>query len=126
MSLDISRVGLWWRSETDDLWAKSSLVKDGYSNELYIQYDPTITHKSCWNNVVWQYLEGPKMLETIKKGCQHLEKGSVIYNCTTGRFEIHCSEEIAKDTDFINQIIQYFGLVDRNFDILFPGCCYTM
>ena len=110
-SRDSAFIGIWWYTDSGDIWAVIKPTDDGVLDGQYIQYSDKENHLTLWRKVVSDNVSDPKLAhDTISKGYKSLERGRVIYNTAKQCYEVICSDKLVKDTTFRNKIVDYFQL----------------
>lgn len=110
-------VGIWWYTDTGDIWAFTKDIDHGYNDGNYIQYSGTENHSILWKKVVRQNVSNNPDF-TYSKGYKSLERGRVIYNLRTQCYEVTGSKEQLADREFREKCVDYFNLNNCRYDFV--------
>lgn len=110
-------VGIWW-IYNNQVIADVETIDEGYNDGDYINYDPQKNHQTEWRRLVKESLPEDEANKLIAKGYKCIERGRVIYNLRTHSYEVTCSEEVFKDWDKRQLIIDAFDLNTCRYDFI--------
>lgn len=112
-------VGIWWYTDSYDIWGVLKDLDSGYNDNNYIQYSNIDNHMSLWRKIVKDNTTSLEEFNNIyNKGYKSLERGRVIYNLRTQSYEIICSQAIYKDPVFRSKCLDYFELNNCRYDFI--------
>lgn len=103
-------VGIWWYTDNHEVWAHTIPRVSGTFIAPYIQFDKYSNHKNLWADTVRNHMDAESASERIDKGYKSFERGRVVYNYDTRRYEVACSGDIWLNTAFRQAIIHHFNL----------------
>lgn len=114
-SKDDASIGIWWYIEdSSKVIGYSKPLDAGYLDRMYVQYDRTSNHMNMWKQCVSDFLNNDSTI--YKKGYKSLYRGRVIYCPMTMSYIVNCSEELRKNSEFRDAILQFFNLRGCRYD----------
>ena len=114
-SLTSGLVGIWW-IYGDKVIGKSVPLDSGYDDGRYIHYDDFKNHSTEWKSVLQEQIP-EKFEELYPQMFKSIERGRVVYNIRTQSYEIICSEEVAKNPELIQKIVDSYELANCRYDV---------
>lgn len=114
-----NHVGIWWYTDNGEIWDESIPIYKGVLSGIYIQYSDNDNHLTLWSSVVKKHIKDTALQQNmIGKGYKSIERGRVIYNTVTMKYEITCSEKMIRDTAFRKNIVAHYQLAEGSFEFV--------
>ena len=112
-------IGLWWYTPLNKFWSFKRDLDNGYNDGNYIQYDNEDNHLSLWKQAVINNLDKKETADRVySKGYKSFERGRVIFNLRTQCYEILCSGNLYRNSEFRTAIIDEFNLRGCRYDFV--------
>lgn len=112
---DDASVGIWWYIENSNrIIGYSKPLVSGYLDIMYVQYDSISNHLNMWKQCVADFLNNDQSV--YNKGYKSLYRGRVLYSPMTMSFIITCSDDLRKNADFRNAVLDFFNLRECRYD----------
>ena len=112
---DKGRVAIWWYTDDRRFLAFCKALNEAVSVGNYRQADDTKDRLALWNSLQ-ENLSDKERKQYKNLSYESIESGSVVFDCRTMCFVVHCSERLLEDDRFIKDCLEYFGLTNTRVD----------
>lgn len=104
-------VGIWWYTDSGEVWGLLKPTEEAVPYEGYLQYDAIKNHISEWRKVLNAFCKNQDEINSyISKGYRSLERGRVLFDIANQCYKVTCSKNLVNDNRFKSKIISYYGL----------------
>lgn len=112
-------IGIWWYTDSGDIWGVTKPTDDGVLDGMNIQYSDKDNHMTLWSSVLKDNVDDEEEIsEYLKKGFRCLERGRVIYNTAAMVYQIICSKDIINNESFRSAVVDYFQLDSARYEFV--------
>lgn len=112
-------VGFWWYTPSKNIIGTFAILEDAERDGDYYQYSNNLNHLSVWKNVVdAQVNDENEKHEMLRNGYRGTDRGRVVYDTRTGSYEVICSMNLAKDSEFRGKVINAYNLKNEEVDFV--------
>lgn len=114
---DKGKIAIWWYTDDRRFLAFCKALNEAVSVGNYMQADDTKDRLALWNSLL-ENISDEERKKYKNLSYESVESGSVVFDCLTMCFEVHCSERLLEDDRFIKDCLEYFGLTNTRVDFI--------